>query len=213
MLATGPLFTGPATPALSGTASAPATGTAPAPLGRITWIVQKTSTLSIAGKTNINNFCCEVNGYSGPDTISTLNPSPSDAPDLPGIPLKGVLQINIGDFNCRNNAMTYEFKKTLRYREYPQMQIVFLSLDKMPAFNNNGEIVKGFVNVDLAGQTKRFEISYTSSRTASGDLQLVGSRTFCFSDFGLQPPRKLGGLIRVSDELNVRFHLCLRPST
>jgi hypothetical protein len=183
----------------------------PAPgTGKIRWIVLKTSSISIAGKTNINTFCCEVNGYSGPDTLSTSNPSLSD--DLQGIPLKGTLQVNIGDFNCRNNAMTNEFKKILRYHEYPQLKIVFLSLEKMPAFNNNGEIVKGFVNVQLAGQIKRFEISYTSRRTIDGDLQLVGTKILGFSDFGLIPPRKLGGLIRVNDNLNVQFHLCLQPS-
>lgn len=178
--------------------------------GKIRWIVLKTSSISIAGKTNINSFCCEVNGYSGPDTLSTSTPTLSD--DLQGIPLKGTLQVNIGDFNCRNNAMTNEFKKILKYREYPQLKIVFLSLDKMPAFNNNGEIVKGWVDVELAGQAKRFEISYTSRTTPGGDLQLVGSRTFGFSDFGLIPPRKMGGLIRVNDNLNVQFHLCLQPS-
>src|SRR6187402_3855247 len=88
--------------------SLPAPGT-----GKIKWIVQKNSTISITGKTNINSFCCEVNGYSGPDTLSTSTPTLSE--DLQGIPLKGTLQINIGDFNCRNNAMTNEFKKILKY--------------------------------------------------------------------------------------------------
>ena len=189
----------------------PAPRTTAAATSRVKWIVQKTSTISITGKTNVNSFCCEVLGYSGPDTLSTSTTSLPN--DLQGITLKGVLQINIGDFNCRNNAMTNEFKKILKYREYPHLKVVFLSLDKIPAFSNNGEIVKGWVNIELAGTAKKFEISYTSSKIGSDNLQLIGARTFGFSDFGLIPPRKLGGLIRVNDNLNVQFRLCLQPKS
>jgi len=41
-------------------------------------------------------------------------------------------------------------------------------------------------------------------------VQLTGSRQLCFSDFGLQPPQKMGGLVRVSETLDVKFMLCLR---
>ena len=39
---------------------------------------------------------------------------------------------------------------------------------------------------------------------------MEGNRTFLFSDFGLKPPQKLFGAVKVSDEISVDFHLELK---
>jgi len=176
---------------------------------KIRWLVQRTSTLSIAGSTNINRFCCQVNAYTGPDTI--VSQKEAGAAISAAVPLKGILCIDIEDFNCSNRIMTGEFKKTLKYRQYPQLKILFVSLEKMPSFGTVTETIKGCVEVELAGVNRKFEISYSSCRTGDAEMDLIGSRTFGFSDFGLTPPRKMGGLVRVNDRLDVLFRLHLRP--
>lgn len=163
------------------------------------WLVQRTSTIRIAGSTNINSFCCHVNEYTGPDTI-ILNTTGESL---------GALAVDIGNFNCNNRMMTSEFKNTLKYRQYPQLKIVFVSLERMPAFGTTTETVKGCVEVELAGISRKFEVTYSSCRTDSENVELVGSRIFGFSDFGLTPPRKMGGLVRVNDKLDVQFTLHL----
>jgi len=174
----------------------------PAHPARIRWIVEKTSTLSIAGSTNINKFCCQVTEYAGPDTLMTVRDGVKEA----GVSLQGLLRIDIKDFDCRNRIMTSEFKHTLKYQQYPQLIIHFLSLEKLPA----GEgAVKGWVEVELAGACRKFEIYYTSYRLGGDDLELLGVRSFGFSDFGLRAPRKMGGLVRVNDQLDVQFRLRL----
>lgn len=172
------------------------------------WIVQKSSSLRINGHTNINKFSCGVAEYGEPDTITFFNEKCRG--QVHGVPLCGVLKINIGDFDCRNRVMTGEFKKTLQYRQYPQLKIIFLNLERMPAFGSVQETLKGDVVIELAGIRKQFEMNYTSDKEDAGTVQLTGSRQFCFSDFGLQAPQKMGGLIRVDDVLDVRFVLCLQ---
>jgi hypothetical protein len=176
---------------------------------KIRWIVQKNSSLSIAGHTNVNKFSCGVAAYGEADTITCLNEGFRG--ENRGIPLRGALRIDIADFDCSNRFMTSEFKNTLKYKDHPRLVITFVSLDKMPVFSSQAEMVKGSVDVELAGVSRRFEINYTSSRIDAATLELVGNREFGFSDFGLQPPQKMGGLIRVNDVLNVQFTLCLRP--
>lgn len=166
---------------------------------RTKWLVQRTSSIKIAGSTNINKFCCHVNEYAGPDTI-TLNSGVS----------VGMLSVDIADFSCNNNMMSREFKNTLKYKQYPQLKIVFVSLEKMPAFTAATETIKGCVEVALAGVSRKFDITYTSCRIDGENVELVGCRLFGFSDFGLSPPTKMGGLIRVNDRLDVEFKLHLR---
>ena len=164
------------------------------------WLVEKTSTISIAGSTNVNRFCCQVNEYAGPDTI-TLNPA--------GLSFLGTMSVNIEDFDCNNRKMTGEFKKTLKYHEYPRLKIQFISLERMPSFGIAAESVKGYVEVELAGICRKFEVTYSACRTNKENVEIVGYRVFGFSDFGLVPPHKMGGLIRVNDKLDVQFRLHL----
>jgi hypothetical protein len=178
------------------------------PAGKESWIVQKSSTLSIHGRTNINRFSCGVAQYTEADTITFLGEGCRG--QVRGIPLCGGLRINIGDFDCRNRVMTDEFKKTLLYRQYPQLKITFLDLERMPVFGARPEILKGLICIELAGISKQVEMDYTTSREDAGTVQLTGSRQLCFSDFGLQPPQKMGGLIKVKDILDVQFVLCLQ---
>lgn len=183
----------------------------PAPSGgaahpeRIKWVVEKTSTLSIAGSTNINKFCCQVTEYAGPDTLMTVKEDRKEAE----VSLQGLLRIDIDDFDCRNRIMTSEFKRTLKYLQYPQLIIHFLSLERLPAAGQDKGAVKGWVEIELAGACKKFEMSYTSCGAGGNDLELIGVRAFGFSDFGLRAPRKMGGLVRVNDQLDVQFRLRL----
>ena len=178
------------------------------PKEKLSWIVQKSSSLSINGRTNINHFSCGVAQYGETDTITLQNDGCLGKSS--GIPLNGVLHINIGDFDCRNRTMTGEFKKTLLYKQYPQLKIIFLNLERVPVFGSQSETLKGQVFIELAGVSKQFEMDYTSNREDAETVQLTGSRQLCFSDFGLQPPQKMGGLVRVSETLDVKFMLCLR---
>jgi len=175
---------------------------------RSKWVVQPQSSLSINGRTNISRFSCGIAQYGEPDTITIL--SEGCRGKVAGVPLCGVLRINIGDFDCRNRVMTGEFKRTLQYRQYPQLKITFLSLEKMPALTTQSQATTGQVVIELAGVSKQVQMDYASSREDDGTIQLTGSRRLCFSDFGLQPPQKMGGLIRVEQTLDVQFVLCLR---
>ena len=181
---------------------------APAPKEKTSWIVQKSSSLSINGRTNINHFSCAIAQYAEPDTITFQNEGCHVKPG--GIPLNGVLHVNIVDFDCRNRTMTGEFKKTLQYKQYPQLKIIFLNLERMPNFTSQPETLKGQVFIELAGVSKQFEMDYTSNREDPETVDLTGSRQLCFSDFGLQPPKKMGGMVRVNETLDVKFILCLR---
>jgi hypothetical protein len=170
----------------------------------VRWVVEKNSTLRVDGKSNVNSFTCNITEYTEKDTLILSN-------DLSRpIRLSGDLQMNVMAFNCHSSLITKDLRKTLKSEEYPRMIIRFLSLNCMPSLQNKCESIKGWVEVELAGTTRRFELSYTFSR-AGAYIQLNGGRNFCFSDFKLSPPRKLAGLIKIKDDFDVNFQLLLRP--
>jgi hypothetical protein len=177
----------------------------PAPL-LAKWVISKGCSLQVNGSTNVNTFCCGITDYCNPDTIVVYkNPDKELV-----LPVTGQLNLNVTGFDCHNVFMTKDLRKTLKAGDFPIMSIRFLSLSKLPDFRLPGDVITGLVDIDLAGVTKRFEMSYKFSMDDQKVIHLAGSRIINFSDFNLVPPRKLGGMIRTNDRLNVGFHLNLK---
>lgn len=175
---------------------------APGPVAE-RWLIQKNSNLRIEGKTNINNFSCEITEYLQPDTIYFFREENNTKP----IPLRGGLKIEIKRFDCHQRYITNDMRKTLRADEQPILKIDLLNIGY---YIGNESNIKGWVNIWLAGTVKTMEINYQVQSGDPGRLQLTGTRRLRFSDFGLKPPQKLAGLIKVEEELNVRFQLVLQ---
>jgi hypothetical protein len=167
------------------------------------WAVEQNSSLRIEGKSNVNSFTCNVKAYSLSDTISCI------AGPAAAISLNGHIKMDVTDFKCSNKGITKDLRKTLKSDKYPQITIRFISLESMPSLNKK-EIIKGCVEVELAGVVKRFELNYVFINNSPGYTQLSSGHNFQFSDFNLSPPHKLLGLIKVKDAFGVSFELVLR---
>jgi hypothetical protein len=167
------------------------------------WVVISGSSLKVDGSTNVNTFSCAISAYSRPDTIIVNR---TNEP----VHLKGSIRLDVQGFDCHKAAMTADLRKTLKAKEFPQLKIQFLSIQKYPYANIRREITKGVIVIELAGVAKRFEINYQIVSAESTYINLVGSRKLNFSDFNLEPPRKLGGMIQADDELSVVFNLRIK---
>ncbi len=121
-----------------------------------------------------------------------------------------MLTLDVLSFNCHNPMMTSDLRKTLKAKDYPYLHIRFQSLNKMPELTNKQEQIKGWVEIELAGITKQYEVAYTFYIDEQKIIRLIGSRMVTFSDFNLIPPRKLGGMIQAKDQLAVEFQLYLK---
>jgi hypothetical protein len=170
------------------------------------WVIEKTSSLSIEGKSNVNNFKCDIIEYLKGDTILIYR---NNSTEQKPIITKGGLTLNINRFDCHQNYVTADLKKTLKANENAYMKINILSLGYIKS-NLHNQTIKGNVEVQLAGVTRKIEIDYAVIRNQPGFLHLIGNKQLLFSDFNLTPPKKLAGLIKVEQEINVRFQLMLR---
>jgi hypothetical protein len=169
------------------------------------WVISENSTLSVNGSTNINNFACDIPSYDRTDTLVIQKRK-----GLKDIILTGNVNLNVKSFDCHNPIMTSDLRKTLNAKQYPALNISFLSLNDFPEITTKPQMLTGMVDIELAGTRKRFEVNYMVSVDAQKMIHLLGTRDVNFSDFNLTPPKKLGGLIRTNDKLSVNFHLKIK---
>lgn len=169
------------------------------------WVVMPGSSLTVNGSTNVNKFQCDITNYSLPDTITCVKAAKTQT-----LPMNGKLKLDIESFDCHNRMMTSDLRKTLKYKEFPKLIIKFISINSYPNFKNPTKIT-GIVDISLAGIAKRYDINYVFTVDNSNIVHLKGDRAVTFTDFNLNPPSKLGGVIKAKDELLVEFNLNLKP--
>ena len=169
-------------------------------------IVQRSSTLQIEGKTNINHYTCAIIRYTGNDTLVLHEGGRNIRPVF----VRGAVELDASSCDCGMAAMTSDFRKAIRSKEYPSIIIDFISFERMPVYATSPDKFKGILKISLGGVTKLFEVNCSINTTPAGIIHLVGTRAFNFSDFDMIPPTRMLGAIKVNESLKVSFHLQLR---
>ncbi len=166
------------------------------------WVLSKECSLKVNGSTNINKFSCVIANYYTPDTLVFYKEKTSEP-----VKMAGSMALDVQNFDCHNPIMTNDLRKTLKVKEYPKMIIRFINLSKYPDAGDRQDGVKGVVTIELSGIIKRFDVNYKFIQDGPNALTLIGTKQVNFSDFNITPPRKLGGMIKTNNELNVEFVL------
>jgi len=181
-------------------------GVAEAPILVHRLIVLPDSQLSIDGRTNVNPFKCHIPQYVGKDTLVLQEGGNKSKPVF----VKGSVSLDAASFDCGMAMMTSDFCKTIKSQSYPAIVIEFLMFERAPSYSVKEERFKGVLNISLGGTTNIFEVDCTIEMMPSGLIRLKGDRDFKFSDFQLEPPTRMFGLVRVEDSLKVSFNLVLK---
>lgn len=171
------------------------------------WIIEKHSNITVKGESNINSFSCQVPSYMHTDTMM-FKTSVGDG----STSVESSLRIPVEFFDCHNRHMTKDLQKTLNITKYPYLYIKFTSFSTHPDNWKNGSKVTAKAHITIAGVTKQYNVTYQVQKNQSNKITLSGDQKVLFSAFNLKPPSKLGGTIKVKDELTVNMTMYLTKS-
>jgi hypothetical protein len=144
----------------------------------------------ISGQTNINQFNFFYSGTGIPMVDSAFNGQ-----------LK--IEIPVKDFVPSGPYMYNDFLVLLKASEYPFINIS-ISRDQLDFTGNEFNYFIPRVNITIAGITRTYNLN-CSVRKCSGGLLLMGNEDLKLSDFQLERMERLGGLIKLRDEISVSF--------
>ena len=170
--------------------------------------IRQGSSLSITGDTNITDFSC---GYD----LSLLDPYY----EVNYLEKEGVLSFrntilklrNIG-FDCGSRGINKDFHALLQSDQYPVIGLELLTVEIQ---DQNTALAK--VAIRIAGQVREYLIPVQLfpelAQHNEQSLQIAGQLELNISDYGLQPPKKLFGIIVVKDDIQINFNLHLRRAS
>ncbi|WP_139226729.1 YceI family protein [Zhouia amylolytica] len=161
------------------------------------------SELTISGSTNINRFECnyKIEKLTGPITVVyQKNQKSLDFRQT-------VLKLDNNCFDCGSKPINRDFNILVKSDQHPR---ILLKIDKV--LNIGGTEADVLTDIKIAGITKSYRVPVGITKLNGNNLKVSGVLKLNISDFKLEPPKKMFGIIKVDDIINIDFRLILKDT-
>lgn len=176
---------------------------------QLSYYPSEESKLWIEGRSNINEFECEANKYSGQATI--YDEEEEDSAFVQSVQERLSLQVDIrvDGFECGKNKMNRDLRNALKSDNFPEITFLFDSAElvEMPESPNEPFLVDVRGSLTVAGETRDIHFETRAYYLDVDKVRAIGNTTIRMTDFNVEPPTALLGLIQADDELTVKFDL------
>ncbi|MFV1980958.1 MAG: hypothetical protein ACC655_07385 [Rhodothermia bacterium] len=158
------------------------------------------SRIWIEGRSNVKGFSCTTEAVEGFGVVPTTNTKDNR--------LSAVVTVAVDQFDCGRQGMTKDLQKALKASEYPEIRYELDSV--VVSATEPGETtyaVSAHGRLSLAGQERQTRVDALAELTSGAGYRVTGNLPLLMTDFGVKPPRKALGLIRVRDRIVVHFDI------
>jgi len=126
-----------------------------------------------------------------------------------------ILNVTTESLECGNEIMNRNMCQTLIADKYP-----YIIIELQQAATRNGEPINfsqrmqmtGKVYITLAGTRRLQQINFTANQTSDGVYHFIGEHNISLSQYKLEPPTALFGMVKVKDSITVKFDLLVSAS-
>lgn len=157
------------------------------------------SELWIEGTSSVNSFTCIAGRVSGEGSF---------VENRAGRIAEAVVSVPVEAFDCGKSRMNRDFTEALRADSHPWIEF---RLEKVELSSRDAESGADNVRVTgrllIAGSEQTVAIDVLGQLGTDSTYRATGSLPLLMSDFGIQPPTALFGLIRAHDPITVHFDL------
>lgn len=163
-------------------------------------LIAQKSTLEIMGTSNVADFACQYNVRKFSEPISIKYDKQNDLIRFE----KCIMILENSGFDCGGRAINKDFHGLLKSDKYPLITLKLIEIKTKPNQQNKADAL---VEIEIAGLSHSYrmqtEILYNGHWNISGQLKLN------IVDFELEAPRKMLGLIKVSENIEISFNLII----
>lgn len=167
---------------------------------------KKESTLVIRGTTNVNEFKCVLDETD--DVSSFSNYTLTDSSILLD---NAILAFHVDNFDCGNKAITKDFRIALGSRDFPKIMFeirrIYITNEERLQEKST---VKSEVSITIAGVRKDLRMNLQRFLLEDSQIRYSGEKSLLMSDFGVNPPQALWGVIKARDDIDVSFMIVFK---
>jgi len=162
--------------------------------------IHPSSKVTVFGSTNVNSFKFEYMEEISIDRPVRVNRQ-DGALKLSG----GMINLKVRAFDSGNGIMNKDFRKMLLEEENPFIQVELKEL--RPTWQPGGfwQEGKAEITVNINAVVKTYTVSCKVENP--GSLLIFGKQKVLLTDFGLTPPVRMMGMVKVSEWVDLDFAL------
>jgi hypothetical protein len=167
-----------------------------------------TSRVWITGTSNLRQFTCEARQVDG--TLALVGIA-TRGPVLSGenVSAQPSLTVPVAGLECGIGAMNRHLRETLLGAEHAVIAFSLASYDV--DLTGPAPVAHLVGAVTVAGVRRAVTVTAAVGVDSLGAMHVRGSHVIRMTDFGVRPPRRFGGLLRVRDHITVHFDVVPDP--
>ncbi|HLN20622.1 MAG TPA: hypothetical protein VK213_06010 [Bacteroidales bacterium] len=158
-----------------------------------------TGYIDITVESNVNKVL-----FTYPISESNIAPGRNDRKTSIVLPVK--------DFRCDNKIAYKDFINLLKADTYPELTID-LPGKVLQQIRERENVTLRNVTINIAGVSKKYDIVCTEEKAADGEKVLAGTIVVGLTDLHIDPPKKYFGMVKIKDEVIVKFGLGLKDQS
>lgn len=172
---------------------------------KVRYQITEESKLFLKGTTNVNTFSCDCTDRFPPKYLDAESQGGQTRYKNAGI------RITVDNFNCRNRKIESDLQKAMKSGTYPH-----ISIDLSETWQDerclNGKCKDWFevtakARITITNVTKERTIYAKAKVLGNNRFLLRGEESLNMSEFGIEPPHAMFGLIKVNDKITFHFDL------
>ncbi len=167
-------------------------------------IQPKESRFWIEGTSSVSSFTCEADDVAGGGRLAGNIVSVSTGHSARA---QAHMTIPVQQLDCGKARMNSDLRDALRAGDFPYIQFELQSAEVVaaPASSTGWYGLRALGRLEIAGEERLVTIPAEGIRLADGLYRVRGSMPLRMTDFGVDPPTALLGMVKVRDEIEVHF--------
>ena len=167
------------------------------------------SQLTIYGKSNVNEFACILK-----KPVQTLELSHHQSLKNKDYILENAkLTLPVKSCDCGHKRMNHDMYQALKADKYPSIQIEILRLEPPQSWQKWPVLVNAIASITIAGVTKVVHLPTSLRQIPPLGWHASSRIDLKMTDFGIQPPTALMGVIKTANDIKIVLDLNLRPKS
>ncbi|MEP0549136.1 MAG: YceI family protein [Rhodothermales bacterium] len=167
------------------------------------YTVRDASRFWIDGTSTVSAFTCAASEVAGSGSVDEVAMNAARQADL-----RAEVVIPVRAFDCGVRQMNRDFYEALKGQAYPAVRFALRHAEVLSsAAASEWTPVKVWGTLTLAGAQRPVVVTARGQRLADGRVRIQGRHALRMTDFDIDPPSGLLGLVRAHDDIVVRFDL------
>lgn len=164
-------------------------------------LITQKSELNINGTSNVTDFKCRYNIQNLGKPIRIHYKSANEVIKFEN----SMLILENSGFDCGGKGINKDFHGLLQSDIYP---IIILRLKEIKIKPNKSHLADALIEIEIAGLTHSYHMETEFHHDQ--DWHITGQLKLNINDFNLKAPKKMLGLIVVSEKIEISFKLVIK---